>query len=213
MNECDGATCQLSPLTLLVRYLFPPLIVDIAMMPLAGALSQRTQTQAPPLGSPHSPRPTESIKAKPNSADPTWPELSFFFLVCVVYTVTAHSNTDKTIFDVESPSSFSFPLFSLFCPPSFSHSTSLPSPPTHTMSLASITYGVSIATVVLFGLFALILSHRRQKHHQDTTEFFLTARKSVPESTIAWSFFASGVGAWYVLYCHTMSYHRQPNAP
>ncbi|KAF9307470.1 hypothetical protein BGZ74_000029 [Mortierella antarctica] len=66
------------------------------------------------------------------------------------------------------------------------------------MSLASITYGVSIATVVLFGLFALILSHRRQKHHQDTTEFFLTARKSVPESTIAWSFFASGVGAWVI---------------
>ncbi|KAG0340422.1 hypothetical protein BG000_011981 [Podila horticola] len=66
------------------------------------------------------------------------------------------------------------------------------------MSLASITYGVSIATVVLFGLVALTLSHRRQKHHQDTTEFFLTARKSVPERTIAWSFFASGVGAWVI---------------
>ncbi|KAG0031895.1 hypothetical protein BGZ81_000325 [Podila clonocystis] len=66
------------------------------------------------------------------------------------------------------------------------------------MSLASITYGVSIATVVLFGLIALTLSHRRHKHHQDTTEFFLTARKSVPERTIAWSFFASGVGAWVI---------------
>lgn len=66
------------------------------------------------------------------------------------------------------------------------------------MSLVSVTYGLSIVTVVLFGLGALFLAHRRQKVQKDTTEFFLTARRSVPERTIAWSFYASGVGAWYV---------------
>ncbi|KAG0213053.1 hypothetical protein BGX33_003185, partial [Mortierella sp. NVP41] len=63
------------------------------------------------------------------------------------------------------------------------------------MSLVSVTYGLSITTVVLFGLVAMILAHRRQKIKKDTTEFFLTARRSVPERTIAWSFYASGVGA------------------
>ncbi|KAF9928962.1 hypothetical protein FBU30_002018 [Linnemannia zychae] len=66
------------------------------------------------------------------------------------------------------------------------------------MSLVSVTYGLSITTVVLFGLGALILAHRRQKYKKDNTEFFLTARHSVPEHTIAWSFYASGVGAWVI---------------
>ncbi|KAF9988184.1 hypothetical protein BGZ75_009881 [Mortierella antarctica] len=66
------------------------------------------------------------------------------------------------------------------------------------MSLVSVAYGLSIATVVLFGLGALVLAHRRQSIQKDTTEFFLTARHSVPEKTIAWSFYASGVGAWVI---------------
>ncbi|KAF9186745.1 hypothetical protein BGZ51_001770 [Haplosporangium sp. Z 767] len=66
------------------------------------------------------------------------------------------------------------------------------------MSLVSVTYGLSITTIVLFGVIALFLAHRRQKVKKDTTEFFLTARRSVPERTIAWSFYASGVGAWVI---------------
>ncbi|GJJ73374.1 hypothetical protein EMPS_05732 [Entomortierella parvispora] len=66
------------------------------------------------------------------------------------------------------------------------------------MSLISVTYGLSITTVILFGLGALFLAHRRQSVQKDTTEFFLTARRSVPERTIAWSFYASGVGAWVI---------------
>ncbi|KAG0048855.1 hypothetical protein BGZ83_006253 [Gryganskiella cystojenkinii] len=66
------------------------------------------------------------------------------------------------------------------------------------MSLVSVTYGLSITTVVVFGLGALFLAHRRQAVQKDTTEFFLTARRSVPERTIAWSFYASGVGAWVI---------------
>lgn len=66
------------------------------------------------------------------------------------------------------------------------------------MSLASVTYGLSIATIVLFGVVALFLARRRQRVKKDDTEFFLTARNSVPLRTIAWSFYAQGVGAWYV---------------
>lgn len=67
------------------------------------------------------------------------------------------------------------------------------------MSLASVTYGLSIATIVLFGIIALFLARRRQRVKKDDTEFFLTARNSVPLRTIAWSFYAQGVGAWYVI--------------
>ncbi|KAG0196168.1 hypothetical protein BGX28_010497 [Mortierella sp. GBA30] len=66
------------------------------------------------------------------------------------------------------------------------------------MSLVSVSCGLSITTVVLFGVGALFLANRRQSVQNDTTEFFLTARRSVPEKTIAWSFYASGVGAWVI---------------
>ncbi|KAF9337873.1 hypothetical protein BGZ91_009191 [Linnemannia elongata] len=66
------------------------------------------------------------------------------------------------------------------------------------MSLASVTYGLSITTIVLFGVIALFLARRRQRVKKDDTEFFLTARKSVPLRTIAWSFYAQGVGAWVI---------------
>ncbi|KAF9101922.1 hypothetical protein BGX29_005120, partial [Mortierella sp. GBA35] len=66
------------------------------------------------------------------------------------------------------------------------------------MSLASVTYGLSITTIVLFGIIALVLARRRQRVKKDDTEFFLTARKSVPLRTIAWSFYAQGVGAWVI---------------
>lgn len=64
------------------------------------------------------------------------------------------------------------------------------------MSLVSVTYGLAITTIVLFGLGALYMARARQRVQKDDTEFFLTARRSVPERTIAWSFYASGVGAW-----------------
>ncbi|KAF9401706.1 hypothetical protein BGX21_000901 [Mortierella sp. AD011] len=66
------------------------------------------------------------------------------------------------------------------------------------MSLVSITYGLAVSTIVFFGLTALYLAHRRHMIKEDDTEFFLTARHSVPLRTIAWSFYASGVGAWQV---------------
>ncbi|KAF9205235.1 hypothetical protein BGZ49_004305 [Haplosporangium sp. Z 27] len=66
------------------------------------------------------------------------------------------------------------------------------------MSLESVTYGLSVTTIVLFGAIALFLSRRRQRVMKDDTEFFLTARHSVPLKTIAWSFFASNVGAWVI---------------
>ncbi|KAF9431302.1 hypothetical protein BGZ94_000009 [Podila epigama] len=66
------------------------------------------------------------------------------------------------------------------------------------MSLASLTYGLSIATILLFGVVALVLARRRQRVKKDDTEFFLTARHSVPERTIAWSFYAGGVGSWVI---------------
>ncbi|KAF9205236.1 hypothetical protein BGZ49_004306 [Haplosporangium sp. Z 27] len=66
------------------------------------------------------------------------------------------------------------------------------------MSLVYVTYGLSVATIILFGLGALYLAHRRLSIKKDDTEFFLTARHSVPLRTIAWSFYASGVGAWVI---------------
>ncbi|KAF9354232.1 hypothetical protein BGX34_011149 [Mortierella sp. NVP85] len=66
------------------------------------------------------------------------------------------------------------------------------------MSLVSVTYGLAITTIVVFGVGALVLARRRQRIKKDDTEFFLTARHSVPERTIAWSFYASGVGAWTI---------------
>ncbi|KAF9919179.1 hypothetical protein BX616_000032 [Lobosporangium transversale] len=66
------------------------------------------------------------------------------------------------------------------------------------MSFVSVAYGLSVATIVAFGVGALFLARRRQRFKKDDTEFFLTARHSVPEKTIAWSFYASGVGAWVI---------------
>ncbi|KAF9963972.1 hypothetical protein BGZ65_003226 [Modicella reniformis] len=66
------------------------------------------------------------------------------------------------------------------------------------MSLVSVTYGLAITTIVAFGVGALFLARRQQGIREDDTEFFLTARHSIPERTIAWSFFASGVGAWVI---------------
>ncbi|KAI9011205.1 hypothetical protein BC832DRAFT_550007 [Gaertneriomyces semiglobifer] len=60
---------------------------------------------------------------------------------------------------------------------------------------------LSIAAVLLFAAYALVIAHRRRqdaKHKSDDTEFFLTARKSIPTVLIAWSFFSSAVGSWVV---------------
>ncbi|KAG0300212.1 hypothetical protein BGZ98_009363 [Dissophora globulifera] len=66
------------------------------------------------------------------------------------------------------------------------------------MSLLSVSYGLAITLIVLFGVGALFLARRRQRIQKDDTEFFLTARHSVPLATIAWSFYAQGVGAWVI---------------
>ncbi|RKO83154.1 hypothetical protein BDK51DRAFT_33502, partial [Blyttiomyces helicus] len=51
--------------------------------------------------------------------------------------------------------------------------------------------------VVLFGLVALLISWARRKRvGEDSTEFFLTARKSQGPWRIGWSFYAASVGAW-----------------
>jgi SSS family solute:Na+ symporter len=64
------------------------------------------------------------------------------------------------------------------------------------VDLQPLAYGLSITVVVLFGIGAIILTRRRQNVMKHDTEFFLTARKSVSEFTVAWSFYSSGVGAW-----------------
>jgi SSS family solute:Na+ symporter len=63
------------------------------------------------------------------------------------------------------------------------------------MSLVLVTYGLAIATIITFGVGALVFARSRHQIKQDDTEFFLTARHSVPLSTIAWSFYSGGVGA------------------
>lgn len=62
--------------------------------------------------------------------------------------------------------------------------------------LTSISYGVCMTIIVLFGIFALIFAVRRRRIQKDTTEFFLTARGSAPEQIIAGSLYSSTMGAW-----------------
>lgn len=64
--------------------------------------------------------------------------------------------------------------------------------------LESVSYGVCLAIIVLFGAFALLLTRLRWRDNNDTTEFFLTARHSVPEFIVAGSFYTSAMGAWVV---------------
>ncbi|KAF9437242.1 hypothetical protein BGZ76_001531 [Entomortierella beljakovae] len=66
------------------------------------------------------------------------------------------------------------------------------------MSFVTVAYGLSVATVVLFGIGALFLAYQRQRIRPDDTEFFLTARHSVPLRTIAWSFYSGSMGAWVI---------------
>ncbi|KAJ3128640.1 hypothetical protein HK098_003847 [Nowakowskiella sp. JEL0407] len=64
--------------------------------------------------------------------------------------------------------------------------------------LLTINYAVAISVVVLFGIIALILSVTLGKRHPDTLDFFLTARGSLPAIVIAFSFYASSMGAWAI---------------
>nr|KAJ3420857.1 hypothetical protein HK105_005122 [Polyrhizophydium stewartii] len=68
-------------------------------------------------------------------------------------------------------------------------------------SAATAGIALSVVAVVAFGLAAVAYSlyfTSRTKHHIDT-EFFVTARGTMPVARIAWSFFAASMGAW-VLY-------------
>ncbi|KAI8817845.1 uncharacterized protein EV422DRAFT_540176 [Fimicolochytrium jonesii] len=60
---------------------------------------------------------------------------------------------------------------------------------------------LSIIAVLLFGILALVIARRKQRFQedrQDSTEFFLTAKRSIPTFQIAWSFFAGATGSWVV---------------
>lgn len=60
-----------------------------------------------------------------------------------------------------------------------------------------ITYCVASVVVFLFGAAACLVAYIRHKRvGPDTTEFFLTARKSVGTFRIAWSFYAAAMGSW-----------------
>ncbi|KAI8919178.1 hypothetical protein DFJ77DRAFT_453269 [Powellomyces hirtus] len=68
-------------------------------------------------------------------------------------------------------------------------------------TVQSLALPLSITAVVLFGLLALIISRRRMKKgivEDQSTEFFLTARRAIPLWRIGWSFFASVTGSWVV---------------
>jgi hypothetical protein len=63
--------------------------------------------------------------------------------------------------------------------------------------LVWITYVVAAVVVFLFGAAACLVAFvRHRTHGPDTTEFFLTARKSVGTFRIAWSFYAAAMGSW-----------------
>ncbi len=57
-------------------------------------------------------------------------------------------------------------------------------------------YTLSITLLVGFAAFALVLAWRHNRRSKGTTEEFLTARSSASMLRIAWSFYASAVGAW-----------------
>jgi Na+/proline symporter len=56
----------------------------------------------------------------------------------------------------------------------------------------------SILVVVLFGVYAIIISRvrSRKEENSDTLEFFVTARGTSPMWRVVWSFLAGSAGAW-----------------
>jgi Na+/proline symporter len=64
--------------------------------------------------------------------------------------------------------------------------------------LAAIAYPVCSVIVAAFGVFACVFMFVRQRRNAkaDSTEFFLTARRSVGWFYIGWSFFAAAMGSW-----------------
>ncbi|GJP42579.1 hypothetical protein CLOM_g2130 [Closterium sp. NIES-68] len=65
-------------------------------------------------------------------------------------------------------------------------------------SLEVLAYTFGVLAVVLFGAGACAFAIYREVKQggPDTPDFFLTARKSVPMLTIAWSFYAGAMGSW-----------------
>ncbi|CAI5519513.1 unnamed protein product [Closterium sp. Naga37s-1] len=65
-------------------------------------------------------------------------------------------------------------------------------------SLEVLAYTFGVLAVVLFGAGACAFAVYREVKQggPDTPDFFLTARKSVPMLTIAWSFYAGAMGSW-----------------
>ncbi|CAI5529735.1 unnamed protein product [Closterium sp. Naga37s-1] len=72
-----------------------------------------------------------------------------------------------------------------------------------------IAYTLAVAVVLAFGLGACAYAAHREKLQggPDSPDFFLTARRSVKTSMVAWSFFASAMGSWALFgppsYCLT----------
>ncbi|CAI5483272.1 unnamed protein product [Closterium sp. Yama58-4] len=76
-------------------------------------------------------------------------------------------------------------------------------------ALSYIAYTLAVAVVLAFGLGACAYAAHREKLQggPDSPDFFLTARRSVKTSMVAWSFFASAMGSWALFgppsYCLT----------
>ncbi|KAF9160190.1 hypothetical protein DFQ26_005788 [Actinomortierella ambigua] len=63
-------------------------------------------------------------------------------------------------------------------------------------NVVALAYGLGVTMIVAFGITALILTRRVAKDKLQDSEWFLTARRSVGPSIIAFSFMSSGLGAW-----------------
>lgn len=61
---------------------------------------------------------------------------------------------------------------------------------------AILCYVLAIVLLLGFASFALVMAWRHNQRTKATTEEFLTARSSATMLRIAWSFYASAVGAW-----------------
>ncbi len=71
---------------------------------------------------------------------------------------------------------------------------------------------LSIIVLLSFGGIALYYSTKiKNTSKDDDAEFFLTARNSQTAANIAWSFYSSTVGAWYIfVYVLLLGYYLYP---
>jgi len=70
-----------------------------------------------------------------------------------------------------------------------------PPPPPDDLTFTVVCYICAVITLLGFAGIAVTLSRR---HHSRDVDTFLTARRSQPLLRVAWSFFASSIGAWAI---------------